>query len=87
MGKEATGDDGQGHQVIPGVGQGGGRTSLSPGGCGPPFQLSFWLPVSSNKIGILQFILSDSENISCTTFLKPKTAENMNWHCGTLLIG
>ena len=39
------------------------------------------------KIGTSVFELSNSENISCVRFLKPKTAENRNWHCGILLIG
>jgi hypothetical protein len=34
----------------------------------------------------LAFVSSNSENISCVTFLKHKTTENMNWHCGILLI-
>ena len=41
----------------------------------------------SEKIGTLAFVRSRSENISCVTFLKPKTAENRNWHCGILSIG
>ena len=36
------------------------------------------------KIGTLGFVLSNSENISCVEFLKPKTAENKNWHGGIL---
>ena len=39
------------------------------------------------KIGTLAFVTSNSENISRVTFLKPKIAENMNWHCGILSIG
>jgi hypothetical protein len=39
------------------------------------------------KIGTSVFELSNSENISFVTFLKPKTTENRNWHCGILLIG
>ena len=34
----------------------------------------------------LVFVPSNSENISCIGFLKPKTAENRNWHYGILLI-
>ena len=30
------------------------------------------------KIGTLAFVTSNSENISCVTFLKPKTTENRN---------
>jgi hypothetical protein len=41
----------------------------------------------SRKIGGLAFVLSNSKNIFCITFLKYKIAENMNWHCDILLIG
>ena len=41
----------------------------------------------SGKIGTSAFELSNSENISCVRFLKPKTAENRNWHWGNLSIG
>jgi hypothetical protein len=39
------------------------------------------------KIGLWAFISSNSENISLLGFLKPKTAEDSNWHFGILLIG
>jgi hypothetical protein len=52
-----------------------------------PLLLPFWLPEASGILGLLVFTSSDSENISYVTFLKPKTAENRNWHCGILLIG
>jgi hypothetical protein len=39
------------------------------------------------KIGPWALISSNSENISLLGFLKPKTAENSNWHFGILLIG
>ena len=41
----------------------------------------------SEKIGTSAFEFSNSDNISCVTFLKQKTAENRNWHCGILPIG
>jgi hypothetical protein len=41
----------------------------------------------SEKIRVLAFVLSNSENISCVGFLKPKIAENRNWRFGILLIG
>ena len=53
----------------------------------PPLRLSFGLRLRLVKLGTSQFVSSNSENISCVTFLKPKTAENRNWHCGILLIG
>ena len=39
------------------------------------------------KIRSWALISSNSENISLLGFLKPKTAENRNWHFGILLIG
>ena len=42
---------------------------------------------STVKIGTSAFVSSNSENISCVTFLKPKTVENRNCHCGILSIG
>ena len=33
----------------------------------------------SGKIGTLAFVTSDSENISCVTFLKPKTLQNVRF--------
>ena len=41
-----------------------------------PGKISFWALISSN-----------SENISLLGFLKPKTAENRNWHFGISSIG
>ena len=54
---------------------------------GAPLRLSFGLRERVGKIGIWDFVSSDSEDISRTAFLKPKTAENRNWDCGILLIG
>ena len=56
-------------------------------GVGPvrPHGVGAWWPSSdsplvfvvvSGKIGVWQFVSSNSENISLITFLKPKTAEN-----------
>jgi hypothetical protein len=53
---------------------------------GPPPSL-LWTLSRVGKIGGLAFVSSNSENISCVTFLKYKIAENRNWHCGILLIG
>ena len=39
-------------------------------------RLSFGLRLRYVKIGTSAFVSSNSENISCVTFLKPKTAEN-----------
>jgi hypothetical protein len=42
--------------------------------------------VATTIIRLLVFVPSVSENISCVGFLKPKTAENRNWHFGILSI-
>jgi hypothetical protein len=47
------------------------------GGCGrplAPLRLCFGLRLVSGKIGTLAFVLSNSENISCVTFLKHKNS-------------
>ena len=67
--------------------RGGG---VPPYGVGPPWppsgtSLALW--VRLGKIEGLAFVSSNSENISCVRFLKPKTAENRNWRFGILLIG
>jgi len=53
----------------------------------PPSSLLWTSRTCLGKIGTLQFVSSDSEDICRTAFLKQKTAENRNWHCGILLIG
>ena len=68
-------------------GQGPTLTEVWGGRLGAPLRLSFGLRERVRKIGTLAFVSSNSENISRTTFLKSKTAENRNWHCGILLIG
>jgi hypothetical protein len=48
----------------------------------PPLSL-LWIRLMSGKIGTSAFVLSNSENISCVTFLKQKTTENSElalWH-------
>jgi hypothetical protein len=47
------------------------------GRCGrppAPLRLCFRLRLVSGKIGTLTFVLSNSENISCVTFLKDKNS-------------
>ena len=60
---------------------------LGPSGLPSVYSSVFWnLP---GKIGTLTFRLSNSENISLTTFLKPKTAENRQlalWHLVNRLV-
>jgi hypothetical protein len=54
-----------------------------------PLCLIFGLREASVKIGGLAFVLSNSENISCVTFLKQKTAENRElalWHIVNRLV-
>lgn len=72
--------------------QGGAGPALAAPPChlGPPGPPSggsrvFWM--LPGKIGTWALISSNSENISLLGFLKPKTAENRNWHFGILLIG
>ena len=69
---------------------------VARGGAAPPYGVATSWPhfVSSSvfwklrgKIGPWALISSNSENISLLGFLKPKTAENSNWHFGILLIG
>ena len=52
-----------------------------------PLRLLFGLREGSGKIGSWPFVSSNSENISLLGFLKPKTAETCNLHCGILSIG
>ena len=52
-----------------------------------PLRLSFGLRERVGKIGTWHLVSSNSEDICRTAFLKSKTAENRNWHCGILLIG
>jgi hypothetical protein len=54
-----------------------------------PLRLSFGLRHASGKIGTLDFVLSNSENISCVAFSKHKTAKNMElalWHLVNRLV-
>jgi hypothetical protein len=79
------------------------QKALTTGGCGqglgraPHGEAALWPPSGSlsvlilcpGKIGVLVFGLSNSENISCVTFLKHKTAENRElalWHLVCRLI-
>ena len=64
-----------------------GRAALA---CGAPWLPSVLSPVFWKLRGKMRYwalISSNSENISCVRFLKPKTAENRNWHFGILSIG
>jgi hypothetical protein len=55
----------------------------------PPLRLSFGLHLMSEKIGGLGFILSNSENIYCVTFLKHKNSRKQElalWHLVNRLV-
>jgi hypothetical protein len=54
-----------------------------------PLRLCFGLHDASGKIGILAFVLSNSENISCAAFLKYKNSKNRElalWHLISRLV-
>ena len=70
-------------------GWGGPRAAVWSGPSGAQLRLPFGLHVGSGKIGTLQFESSDSEKVSRSTFLKPKTAENREltlWHLVNRLV-
>jgi hypothetical protein len=72
-----------------GHGQGLGRAPLCCGWTLAPLRLIFGLREASVKIGGLAFVSSNSENISCVTFLKHKIAENKElalWHLVNRLV-
>ena len=75
-------DGGSGFRVFPRTAPGHGVAPLVP-----VFDSSsdFW--VLPGKIGTSVFVVSNSENISRTTFLKPKTAENRELALGIFSIG
>jgi hypothetical protein len=54
-----------------------------------PLCLIFGLRLVSGKIGLLAFISSNSENISCVAFLKHKNSKNRElalWHLVNRLV-
>jgi hypothetical protein len=55
-------------------GQGLGRAALWCGWPLAPLHLCFGLCLISGEIGISAFVLSNSENISCVTFMKHKNS-------------
>jgi hypothetical protein len=74
---------------MPWHGQGVARAM---GWCGRPLvplRLNFGLRDALGKIGILAFVLSNSENISCVAFLKHKNSRNKElalWHLVNRLV-
>ena len=87
IGEEVASGEPGGGLPTPGRSSGPSRAALWGA---PPLAFSdsssmFWN--TPCKIGPWAFVSSNSENISCVGFLKPKTAENRNWRFGILLIG
>jgi hypothetical protein len=70
-------------------GQGVARATLWRGCSLDLLRLYFRFCLVSGKIGTLDFVSSNSENISCVTFLKHKTAKNRElilWHLVNRLV-
>ena len=68
--------DPRGAQTTPRRGRGWARASRWFGHLVAPLRVSFGLRVRAGKIGTWPFVSCNSENISRSNFLKPKTAEN-----------
>ena len=89
MGERATSVGARGAHTTWPRGQRGSRVTTWCGCLLGPLRLSFGLRIVSEKIGTLPFVSSNSENISRTTFLKPRTAENRElalWHLVNRLV-
>jgi hypothetical protein len=74
IGEGAASGGGPGALTMGGHGQGLGRGPLWCGWPLAPLRLIFGLREASVKIGGSAFVLSNSENISCVTFLKHKNS-------------
>jgi hypothetical protein len=74
IGEGALSRGGPGEVTMGGRGQGLGRAPLWCGQPLAPLRVIFGLCEASVKIGGLAFVLSNSENISCVTFLKHKNS-------------
>jgi hypothetical protein len=89
IGRGAMSEGSQGPHTIWWRALGVTHTTRWCGGPLAPLRLSFGLHLVSEKIGGLGFISSNSENMSCVTFLKHKTAENIElalWHLVNRLV-
>ena len=89
MGEEAASGAARGSHAIGGHGPPLGRAQLWRGGLGAPLHLPFGLRVPLVILLTVQFVSSDSENISLIDFLKRKTAENRElalWHLVNRLV-
>jgi hypothetical protein len=73
-GEGASSGEGPGSLTMGGRGQGLGRAPLWCGHPLAPLHLIFGLREASVKIGGSAFVSSNSENISCLTFLKHKNS-------------
>jgi hypothetical protein len=74
IGERASSGGGPGGLTMGWCGQGLGRAALWWAWPLAPLHLIFGLREASVKIGGLAFVLSNSENISCVTFLKHKNS-------------
>jgi hypothetical protein len=74
IGEGASSGGGPGGLTMGGCDQGLGHASLCCGWPLAPLRLIFGLHETLVKIGGLAFVLSNSENISCVTFLKHKNS-------------
>jgi hypothetical protein len=89
IGEGASSGLGPGGLTMGGRGQGLGRAPLWCGQPLGPLHLIFSLHEASVKILGSAFVSSNSENISCVTFLKHKTTENRElalWHLVNRLV-
>jgi hypothetical protein len=89
IGERVASECGPGAHTMPRRGQGVARAM---GWCSrllTPLRLCFGLHDASGKIGILAFVSSNSENISCVDFLKHKNSKNRElalWHLVSRLV-
>jgi hypothetical protein len=89
IGGRAMSKGGQGAHTIPWRGQRGGHATRWCGCLLALLCLCFGLCLMSGKIGTLGFISSNSENISCVTFLKHKNNRKRElalWHLVNRLV-
>jgi hypothetical protein len=88
IGARAMSEGGPGAHTTPCRGH-RGRTTRWCGHFGALLRLCFGLCLVSGKIGSLAFVLSNSENISCVTFLKHKNSRKQEmalWHLVNRLV-
>jgi hypothetical protein len=79
----------RGSSHIGGAGRGWAAPPWCEAGPWPPSGSLSVLILCPGKIGVLELVSSNSENISCVAFLKHKTAENRElalWHLVNRLV-